>query len=53
MRLSLVVLGVLVGSFAMIFGEFDDSPGMQGLGLLLNVFIVYKFFEAVRAKRNS
>jgi hypothetical protein len=37
----------------MIFGEFDDSPGLQGLGLLLNVFIMYKVIEAVRAKRNS
>ncbi|MEY2939095.1 MAG: hypothetical protein RIS58_82 [Actinomycetota bacterium] len=32
----LVMSGVIValGAFAMVFGEFDDSPGLQGLGLL-------------------
>lgn len=51
MKLSLAIIGVLVGAFAMIFGEFDDSPGLQGLGMLLVIFVLYRLFEAVRSKR--
>lgn len=34
------ILGVLIGAFFMVFGEFDDSPGLQGIGLILIVTIV-------------
>jgi hypothetical protein len=35
----LVASGVIValGAFAIVFGEFDDSPGLQGLGMLANI----------------
>ena len=29
------VLAILLGVFFMVFGEFDDSPGLQGIGLIL------------------
>ncbi|GAA2719090.1 hypothetical protein [Cellulomonas aerilata] len=39
MKLLLVVLGVLIavllGAAAVVAGEADDSPGLQGLGVLL------------------
>ena len=28
------------GIFAIVFGEFDDSPGLQGIGLILAVGVV-------------
>lgn len=42
------VLGILAGAFAMVFGEFDDSPGLQGLGMLLIIFIVYRVIREWR-----
>jgi len=39
------ILAVLLGAFFMVFGEFDDSPGLQGIGLILiiaNIFIVIR-----------
>lgn len=33
----LEVVGVLVGVAAVVAGGYDDSPGLQGLGLLLAV----------------
>jgi hypothetical protein len=34
-RYVLMGLAMVVGVGAMIFGEADDSPGLQGLGLIL------------------
>lgn len=34
------ILAILLGIFFIIFGEFDDSPGLQGLGLILIITIV-------------
>ena len=49
MTLVLKILGLFLGSFAMVFGEFDDSPGLQGLGMLLNLYIVFTFYRNFRA----
>lgn len=48
MKLAGAIIGVLAGAFAMIFGEFDDSPGLQGLGMLLIIFILYRVVRAWR-----
>jgi hypothetical protein len=34
----------------MIFGEFDDSPGLQGLGLILIISVVFLYFRHHRSK---
>ena len=34
----------------MIFGEFDDSPGLQGLGLILIVWAFFFHFRSGRSK---
>jgi hypothetical protein len=39
------VLLILVGIFAMISGEFDDSPGLQGLGLILIISVLFFRFR--------
>ncbi len=31
------VLAILLGAFFIVFGEYDDSPGLQGIGLILAI----------------
>ena len=50
-KILAAALGILAGAFAMVFGEFDDSPGLQGLGMLLIIFIAYRLFLAIRKSR--
>ena len=38
-RIGLDVLLVIIGILAMISGEFDDSPGLQGLGMILIILV--------------
>jgi len=39
-----IIAGFLVGVFAMASGEADDSPGLQGLGLILILLIFYRVY---------
>ena len=52
MRILLATVGICAGAFAIVFGEFDDSPGLQGLGLLLILFIVFRLYRGVKKSRN-
>ncbi len=49
MKIALKILGIFLGGFAMVFGEFDDSPGLQGLGMLLILFILFTFYRNRRS----
>ena len=50
----LEVVGVLVGIAAVVAGGYDDSPGLQGLGLLLALgCAVLLVRAAVAAARGS
>jgi hypothetical protein len=51
MNLALKVIGVLLGSFAMVFGEFDDSPGLQGLGMILILVILFRVYNNMKADK--
>jgi hypothetical protein len=53
MKIFAALIGILAGSFAMVFGEFDDSPGLQGLGMILIIFILYRIIKAWRTSANS
>ena len=44
------VLGAGVGTFAIIFGEADDSPGLQGIGLLLVLAVIVSVFKIVKRR---
>lgn len=44
----LKILAILLGVFFIIFGGYDDSPGLQGLGLIL---IITTIVIAIRGKR--
>ncbi len=34
------ILTILLGVFFIVFGGYDDSPGLQGIGLILIITIV-------------
>jgi hypothetical protein len=44
-RKILPILGLAIGVLALISGEADDSPGLQGLGLALILWINYRFWK--------
>lgn len=44
------ILAILLGVFFIIFGEFDDSPGLQGLGLIL---IITTVIIVIRSKKKN
>jgi preprotein translocase subunit SecY len=48
LRVAAAVAAVVIGFLAMIAGGFDDSPGLQGLGLIL---IVVTLIRAYRQRR--
>ncbi len=56
MKQLLLVLGVLlavaVGAAAVVAGEADDSPGLQGLGVLLALGAVALGVRAARRGRH-
>ena len=50
MSYVLAVLAVLAGAFAVVAGGADDSPGLQGIGVLLVVTGVVVVVRALRAR---
>jgi len=48
---ALKILLILFGVFLIVFGEADDSPGAQGLGLILIIVVVIVVIK--RIKKNS
>jgi len=47
------ILVISFGVFLIVFGEFDDSPGAQGLGLILIVIIVIFVIKNRKNKSSS
>ena len=47
----LAIAGVALGVAAVVFGEADDSPGLQGLGVLLVIGVVALSVRAIRHNR--
>lgn len=50
MKLLLSLLLILTGIFAMVFGEADDSPGLQGIGMILIMVVLYLRFYKRKTK---
>jgi drug/metabolite transporter (DMT)-like permease len=42
------VLGAGLGVFALVFGEADDSPGLQGIGVILLMAVFFSIYKIVR-----
>lgn len=51
-NIAINTLGIPIGGFAIIAGEADDSPGLQGLGLLLLLFIFFRSLSQWRKIKN-
>jgi hypothetical protein len=50
MKFLLILLAAAIGVAAVVFGGYDDSPGLQGLG---GLFLVGAVALGVRAARRS
>lgn len=48
LRIISRVLGLGVGVFALVFGEADDSPGLQGIGMILLMTVFFSIFKIVK-----
>lgn len=44
------IIAILLGVFFIVFGEFDDSPGLQGLGLILIIAMVVILIRGKKKK---
>jgi hypothetical protein len=40
-------LGLALGALALVAGEFDDSPGLQGIGMILILIVFFSKFKIV------
>jgi hypothetical protein len=49
-RFLFLIIAYLIGLFAIVSGEADDSPGLQGLGLLLIISVTYWHFWRTRQR---
>ena len=47
-RLILRVVATGVGIFALVFGEADDSPGLQGIGMIFLAVVFFSIFKIVK-----
>lgn len=53
LRALLTVLALPLGILAIIAGESDDSPGLQGLGLILVVVLLISLFNLRKKQRGK
>jgi hypothetical protein len=49
----LYFFGILLGALAIIAGEADDSPGLQGLGLILVLLMVFRSYKRLKSSRKA
>ena len=45
-----LVLAIVIGGFAMVFGEADDSPGLQGIGGIFIIGAIVGFWAIHRRR---
>jgi hypothetical protein len=50
MQIILPILLIVVGVLAIISGEADDSPGLQGIGLILILSVIFYIYRSRRIK---
>lgn len=49
-KLILSILAIPLGAFLFVYGGYDDSPGAQGLGLLITVAGVVGIIKIAKRK---
>jgi hypothetical protein len=50
MRILAPLLFIVLGIFAMVFGEADDSPGLQGIGLIVIISVAVFAYRSSKRK---
>lgn len=50
MKILLRILLIVIGVFAIISGEADDSPGLQGIGLILILSVFFYIYRSRKIK---
>lgn len=50
LKISAYILAIIFGIFMFIYGGYDDSPGAQGLGLLLFIGGAVGLIKIIRKK---
>ncbi len=50
MRVIMSIVLIAIGALAMISGEADDSPGLQGLGLILILTVIFLAYRRWKMK---
>ncbi len=50
MQIILPILLIVVGVLAIISGEADDSPGLQGIGLILILSVIFYIYRSRKIK---
>lgn len=50
-RVIFNIFAIPLGVIAIVAGEADDSPGLQGLGLMLLLIVFYRSFKQLKAVR--
>jgi len=48
MLIAVRILGGVLGVLALVFGEIDDSPGLQGIGMILLLAVFFSIFKIVK-----
>lgn len=44
------ILAILLGGFFIVFGGYDNSPGLQGIGLILIIAIIFAIIRGQKKK---
>ena len=50
-KIILSILAILLGVFLIVFGGYDDSPGAQGLGLILIIVTIVIVIKGRKKKQ--
>jgi hypothetical protein len=45
------ILAILIGAFAIVAGEADDSPGLQGIGLIIVLYSLFRIASAIKDRK--
>lgn len=53
MMYLLYIFGAVIGALAIVAGGADDSPGLQGLGLILVLLMIFRFFKSLKSSRKA
>lgn len=50
MKILIRILLIVIGVLAIISGEADDSPGLQGIGLILILSVFFYIYRSRKIK---